>query len=106
VIFSIAVAVTILKTEPGASWGLNGAIKKRAQFIFVELLPLFLGNANREIVWIRRWPTDHSENFAGARIERDHGAGARAEGLFGNRLQIVVNGQLNLLPGIGSCWVR
>jgi len=93
------VAVTDLEDGAGRELGLNGAIKKRAQFIFVELLPLFLGNANREIVWIRRWPTDHSENFAGARIERDHGAGARAEGLFGNRLQIVVNGQLNLFAG-------
>ena len=85
----------------GRELGLNGAIKKRAQFIFVELLPFFFGNANREIVWIRRWAADHGENFAGARIERDDGARARAEGLLGNRLQIVVDGQLNLFAGDG-----
>src|SRR5277367_2314324 len=71
------------------------------QRIVVESFPFFRGNANGEIIWIGRGAADHGEHFARAWIESNHGSGAHAEGLFGDLLQIVVDGELNLLAGNG-----
>ena len=69
------------------------------QRIVVKSFPFFRGNADGEIIWIGRGAADHGEDFTGAWIESDHSSGAHAEGLFGDLLQVVVDGELNLLAG-------
>ena len=59
------------------------------------------GDADGEIVGVGRGAADHGQHFAGARIESDDGAGPRAERLFGDLLQIEINGELNLFAGNG-----
>src|SRR5580692_10449075 len=69
------------------------------QRVIVETLPFFRWNPDGEVVWIRRGAADHGEDFARARVESDHGARPRTERLLGDLLQIVVDGELNLLAG-------
>ena len=85
----------------GSELRLNGAVQQRMQRIVVESLPFIRRNSDGEIVGIRRGAADHGEHFAGARIESNHGAGALAERLFGDLLQVVVDGELNLFAGNG-----
>src|SRR2546429_6160284 len=53
-------------------------------------------DAHRKIVGIRRGVTEHGQDFAVARVERNDRAGTRTEGLFGDELQVIVNAELNL----------
>src|ERR1700721_1083390 len=69
------------------------------QRIVVKSVPFLRGNANGEIIWVGRGAADHREHFAGAWIESNHGSGAHAERLFGDLLQVVVDGELNLFAG-------
>src|SRR5271154_6271268 len=71
------------------------------QRIVVEGFPLFRGDTNGEIIWIGGGTADHSEHFTRMRIERDYCAGTHAKGLLGDLLQVVVDGELNLLAGNG-----
>ncbi len=85
----------------GRELRLDGAIEKRVQGIFIELPPLFFRNAHREIVGIGSRAADHGQHFAGAWIEGDDRSGPRAKRLLRDLLQVVINGQLNLLAGNG-----
>src|SRR5205085_6691735 len=58
---------------------LNNAIEQRMQRIFVELAPFFFRNANREIVGVGSWPTDHCQHFAGAWIKGHDSSWSHAE---------------------------
>src|SRR5271165_6243851 len=71
------------------------------QRIVVEGFPFVGANADGEIIWIGSGAADHREDFAGARVESDDRAGTRAEGLLGDLLQVVVDGELNLFAGDG-----
>src|SRR6202030_1734861 len=87
------------KNGAGRELRLNGAIQHGVQWIVVKALPYLVRNAHGEIVGVRRGAADHGENFTGARVERDYGAGARSQRLFGHLLQVVINGELNLFTG-------
>ena len=80
---------------------LDGAIQQRMERIFVEAAPFVFRNLHREIVGIRSGAADHGQNFPGARIERHHCAGALAERLLGDLLQIVIDGERDLFAGNG-----
>src|SRR5271170_733407 len=71
------------------------------QRIVVERLPFVGADADGEIIWIGSGAADHREDFAGARVESDDRAGTRAEGLFGDLLQVVIDGELNLFARDG-----
>ena len=90
-----------LEDGTGRQLRLNRAIQQGMQRVVVELLPLLVRNANGEIIGIRSGAADHGEHFAGARIERHHRAGSCAERLLRDLLQIVVDGELNLLARNG-----
>src|SRR2546430_7604777 len=80
---------------------LDGAVQKRRLGIIVELFPLFVGNANSEVVGIRSRMAGHRQNFARTRVQRDDGAGARSQRLLRCLLQVVIDGELNLFAWYG-----
>src|SRR5580658_687892 len=71
------------------------------QRIVVKCFPFVRGKANSKIIWIRCGTADHGEHFTSARIEGNHSSRAHAERLFGDLLQVVVDGELNLFAGNG-----
>ncbi len=98
---SIAVAITILNTEPGASCAWIARLSSGVSRIGIELGPFRGGNAHGEIVGIESGPADHRQHFAGAPVHGDQGAGLVRQVGFGDGLQVVVDGQLDGLAGNG-----
>src|ERR1700676_3406417 len=90
-----------LENGTGSKLRLNGAVQERMQRVVVETLPFVGRNADGEIIGIGRGAAHHGEHFARAWIKRDHSAGPHAEGLLGDLLQVVIDGELNLLAGNG-----
>src|SRR5712675_296486 len=81
----------------GRELRLNRTIQQRLTLVIVELLPFLIRDANREIIGIWSRMADHSQNLAAARIERYHRAIASAQRLLRDLLQVVIDGELNLL---------
>ncbi len=61
----------------------------------------FPRDAHGEIVGVQRGMAGHCQDFACARVQRDYSTRARPQRLLGNLLQVVINGQLNLLARDG-----
>src|SRR6185437_14520117 len=80
---------------------LNGPVQQGFFRIIDQLAPVFTGNPNRKSIRVKRWPAHHGKNFPGVRIHRHDGAAFVAECLFGSNLQIDVDGELQLLAGLG-----
>ena len=95
----MAVAITTLKTEPGASWAWMARLSSGVCGIGVQLRPFLVGNADGEIVGIEGGPADHGQDFAGASVHGDEGAFFVGEIGFGDLLQVFVNGELDRLSG-------
>ena len=91
----MAVAMKILKTEPGANWRLDRAVQQRSARIVVESCPFVGRNANGEIVGVKRGPAGHRQDFAGARVHGHDGAFFTGHVVVRDCLQIVVDGQLD-----------
>src|SRR6202166_1401030 len=85
----------------GSELRLNGTIQHGVQRVVVKAFPYLVGNTHRKIVGIGCGAADHGKNFTTARVESNHGARARSQGLFRDLLQVVINGELNLLAGDG-----
>ena len=65
-----------------------------------ELVPLRALNADGEGIGVEAGARNHGENVTVARVHGNDGAVAVAESQFGGALQIVVNGQVNILAGL------
>ena len=83
----------------GCELGLNSAVQERVQRILVELAPFFLRNADSEIIGIGSRAADHCQDIAGAGVKSDDSARAHAERLFGDLLEIEIDGERDLFAG-------
>src|SRR6202140_2505983 len=83
----------------GSELRLNGTIQHGVQRIVVKAFPYLVRNTHRKIVGIGCGAADHGKNFTAARVESNHGARARAQRLFRDLLQVVIDGELNLFTG-------
>src|SRR5437879_11894618 len=90
-----------LEDGTGRELCLYGAIQQRLLLIRVQTLPFFLGDADGEIVGIWRRTASHRQDLAAARIQRYDSAFTPGQRLLGNLLQVVIDGQRNLLARDG-----
>ena len=90
-----------LEGRTGRELRLNGFVQQRVIVIVDQLAPLIARDAHRKIVGIESRTAHHRQDLAVARIHGDDGAVLVPHGLFGGNLQIEVDGQLELLAGLG-----
>ena len=82
--------------------GLDGLVHQRVLGIGEVLVPLIARNAHRELVGIEGGSADEREDFAGVRVNGDHGAVAVAECVLRGALDIEVDGELEALARLGG----
>jgi len=80
---------------------LDGAIHQRMSGIIHQVFPVFRADAAGKQVGIERGTAHHGEHFAGSGVESNHGAAAVFQGQLSHRLQIQIDGQLQVLARDG-----
>ena len=90
-----------LEGRPGRELRLDGLVHQRVVGVSDELVPVGAVDADGKGVGIEAGTRDHGENLAIARVHGHDGAVAVAECQFGGALQVVVNGQSQVLAGDG-----
>ena len=80
---------------------LDGAIQQRMIGVVQQHLPVLGADAAGKQVWIERGTAHHGQHFAGSGVQSHHRATAVFHGQLSHRLQIQVDGQLQVLAGNG-----
>ncbi len=88
-----------LKVEPGASLRLDGLVHQWMVRVSDELVPVGAIDFDGKIVGVEAGTRDHGENLAVPRIHGHDRAVAVAQGEFGGALQVVVDGEPEILAG-------
>ncbi len=78
---------------------LNGFVQQGVVRIVGQLVPFVARDAHGKIVGIKRWPANHGQHFAVARVHGHDGAVLSFQRLLRRFLEVDINRQLELLPG-------
>lgn len=89
-----------LESRSGRQLGLYGLIHQRVFVIVDQLAPLVATDFDGEVIGIKRWAAHHCQNFTAARVHGDDSAILIAKCLFCGDLQVDINSELKIFPGL------
>ena len=72
---------------------MNGTVEQRPLGIFIQLLPFFCRDAHGEIVGVVGRLGGHGEHFTRLGVHRHDRASFPNQSLFGDQLQVIIDGQ-------------
>jgi hypothetical protein len=91
-----------LEGAAGCELRLDGLVEQRVVRVIQDRRPVAVGEPDGELVGVEAGARDHGKDLAGVRVQRDDGSGLSFEGLFGRLLDVEVDGELEILSGLGE----
>jgi len=89
-----------LEGRAGSQLGLDGLVHQGAVGVVDELVPVGAVDAHGEFIGIEAGPRNHGQNLAVAGVHGHDSAVAAAQRKFGGALQVVVDGEPQILAGL------